>query len=134
MKIYFAGAIRGGREKVYDYQKMVKRFEEHGGEVLTKHVADPNLSVRGENMSFSKIYERDIKWLKECDIVFADITIPSLGVGYEIAYAENLGKQIYAIYEKDANVSGFLRGDEKINFLAYESIDEVLNEINKIME
>jgi len=29
MKVYFAGAIRGGREKVYDYQKMVKKFEEN---------------------------------------------------------------------------------------------------------
>lgn len=116
MKIYFAGAIRGGREKVYDYQKMVKQFEKCGAEVLTKHVANPELSAKGENMSFKAIYERDIKWLKECDIIFADITIPSLGVGYEIAWAENLGKTIYAIYEKDANVSGFLRGDETINF------------------
>lgn len=134
MKIYFAGAIRGGREKVYDYQKMVEQFEKNNGEVLTKHVADPNLSAKGENMSFKDIYERDIKWLKECDIVFADITVPSLGVGYEISYAENLGKKIYAIYEKEANVSGFLRGDEKINFLAYESIEEVIDEINKIMK
>ena len=134
MKIYFAGAIRGGREKVYDYQKMVQQFEKCGAEVLTKHVADPNLSVIGENMSFKEIYERDIKWLKECDIVFADITVPSLGVGYEISYAENLGKKIYAIYEKEANVSGFLRGDEKINFLAYENIEEVINKINEIMK
>lgn len=134
MKIYFAGAIRGGREKVYDYQKMVQQFEKCGAEVLTKHVADPNLSVKGENMSSKEIYERDIKWLKECDIVFADITLPSLGVGYEISYAENLGKDIYAIYEKGANVSGFLRGDEKINFLAYESVDEVINKINDIMK
>lgn len=134
MKIYFAGTIRGGREKVYDYQKMVQQFEKCGAEVLTKHVADPNLSVKGENMSSKEIYERDIKWLKECDIVFADITLPSLGVGYEISYAENSGKDIYAIYEKGANVSGFLRGDEKINFLAYESVDEVINKINDIMK
>lgn len=133
MKIYFAGAIRGGREKVYDYQKMVKQFEKCGGEVLTKHVADPNLSIKGEKLSFKEIYERDIKWLEECDIVFADITIASLGVGYEISYAENLEKKIYAIYEKGANVSGFLRGDEKIEFLAYESLDEVIDFINEIM-
>lgn len=133
MKIYFAGAIRGGREKVHDYQKMVKQFEKCGGEVLTKHVADPNLSVKGENMSLKEIYERDIKWLEGCDMVFADITIASLGVGYEISYAENLGKKIYAIYEKGANVSGFLRGNEKIEFLAYEGLDEVIDLINKIM-
>lgn len=133
MKIYFAGAIRGGRKKVHDYQKMVKQFEKCGGEVLTKHVADPNLSVKGENMSLKEIYERDIKWLEECDMIFADITIASLGVGYEISYAENLGKKIYAIYEKGTNVSGFLRGNEKIEFLAYENLDEVIDLINKIM-
>ena len=132
MKIYFAGAIRGGREKVYDYAKMVEQFEKNGQEVLTKHVADPNLSSKGENISLKEIYERDIKWLKECDIVFADITIPSLGVGYELAYAENLKKPIYAIYEKDANVSGFLRGNDYIDFLSYSSIDEVINKINDI--
>ena len=134
MKVYFAGAIRGGREKVYDYEKMVKQFEKCGEEVLTKHVANPNISVKGENVSFKDIYERDIKWLKECDMVFADITIPSLGVGYELAYAESLGKIIYAVYEENANVSGFLRGNEKINFFTYNSIDEVINLINKIVK
>ncbi len=134
MKIYFAGAIRGGREKVCDYQKMVEQFEKCGGEVLTKHVANPNLSVIGENISPREIYERDIKWLEECDIVFADVTIPSLGVGYEISYAENLGKKIYAIYEKEVNVSGIIRGNEKIELMAYTDISEVINKIDQIMK
>ncbi len=135
MKIYFAGAIKGGREKVYDYAKMVKNFEKCGGVVLTKHVADFNLSVTGENnISPKEIYERDIKWLEECDIVFADITIASLGVGYELAYAENLGKPIYAVYEKNANVSGFIRGDSNIHFLPYDNINQVIDKINEIMK
>ena len=134
MKVYFAGAIRGGREKVYDYAKMVEQFEKCGAEVLTKHVANPNLSASGEDITPKEIYERDTKWLQECDIVFADVTIASLGVGYEIAYASSLEKTVYAVYEKSANVSGFLLGNEKINFLPYESIDEVINKINEIME
>ena len=132
MKIYFAGAIRGGREKVNDYAKMVNQFEKNGHQVLTKHVADSNLSSKGEKLSFKEIYERDIKWLESCDIVFADITIPSLGVGYEISYAENFGKTIYAVYEKGVNVSGFLRGSDKINFFSYENLKEVLNVIDEI--
>ena len=133
MKIYFAGAIRAGRKKVYDYAKMVEQFEKCGGEVLTKHVADSNLSVTGENMSPKEIYERDIKWLKECDIIFADITVASLGVGYELAYAESLGKTIYAVYEKNVNVSGFLRGNSNINFLPYTNMNQVIEKINEIM-
>lgn len=134
MKVYFAGSIRSGRQKVYDYQKMVNRFEENGHNVLTKHVADPNLTVQGENIPFEELYSRDVKWLDESDIVFADITTGSTGVGYEICYAELHGKNVYAVYEKDANVSGFMRGDKKINLFAYESIDEVLEYIDKICQ
>lgn len=129
MKVYFAGAIRGGRSKVLDYQKMVEAFEKSYAEVLTKHVANPSLSANGENIPLEEIYKRDIELLKQCDIVFADITVPSLGVGYELAYAESLGKRIYAVYEKDVNVSGLIRGNKNITFFAYESIDEVLNRI-----
>ena len=132
MNIYFAGAIRGGREKVYDYQKMVKRFEKNNCNVLTKHVADPNLLQNGEKLTPREIYNRDCAWLKEADIVFADITIPSLGVGYEIAEAEKYDKKVYAIYEYDKNVSGFLRGDPYIEIIAYKNIDEVLKKIDTI--
>ena len=134
MKIYFAGAIRGGREKVYDYEKMVKEFEKYGGIVLTRHVADPNLPITGEkNLTCEEIYQRDIAWLEECDIVFADVTLPSLGVGYELAYAEKLEKPIYAVYEKDANISSLIKGNSKIKFLAYENINQVIEKISKIM-
>lgn len=121
MKVYFAGAIRGGREKVYDYQKMVKKFEDNNCNVLTKHVADPNLSQSGEKLTPREIYDRDCKWLKEADIVFADITIPSLGVGYEIAKAEVLFQTMQGLYEdstsefnKEIYISFFNRFIEKI--------------------
>ena len=57
MKIYFAGAIRGGREKVEDYVKIVNKLEEYG-EVLTKHVADPNLSAKGEDITLENALKK----------------------------------------------------------------------------
>lgn len=133
MKIYFAGSIRGGREKVKDYMKIVDKLEEYG-EVLTKHVADPNLSANGEDLTFEEIYLRDIKWLNDADILFAEITRPSLGVGYEIAYAENLGKKVICMYEKDENISGFVRGDNKLIQIPYTNIEELIIKIEKIMK
>lgn len=132
MKIYFAGSIRGGREKVHDYQKMIERFEKNHCNVLTKHVADPNLSEKGEGLTPREIYDRDCALLKKADIVFADITIPSLGVGYEIAKAENYGKKVFVAYEAGKNVSGFLRGDPNSEMIAYKNIDEVLEIIDEI--
>lgn len=134
LKIYFAGAIKAGREKVYDYAKMVEQFEKNGGKVLTKHVANPELSTKGENLTPKEVYKRDIKWLEEYDIVFADVTIASLGVGYEIAYAEKLEKKIYAVYEKNANISSLLKGNEKIELIAYSDINEITNKIDEIMK
>lgn len=134
MNIYFAGSIRSGREKAYDYQKMVNRFEANGHNVLTKHVGDPNLPQEGEGIPLDKIFERDTKWIKEADLFFADITIGSIGVGYEICYAESHGKKVYVAYEKDANVSGFIQGNKNLNFLPYESVDEVLEYIDKICQ
>ena len=132
MKIYFAGAIRGGRQKVNDYQKMVKQFQKNGHIVLTEHVADPNLTIEGDNVTDRDIYLRDTKWLEECDLVFADVTVPSLGVGYEIAYAEKLNKKIYVVYEKEKNISGLIKGDINLEKFSYSNIDEVLDKINKI--
>ena len=132
MKIYFAGAIRAGREKVNDYVKIVNELEKYG-EVLTKHVADPNLSAQGDGVSPEEIYIRDVNWLNECDILFADITIPSLGVGYELAYAESKKKQVICMYEKDKNISGMIRGDKNFIQIPYTDIEELIQEIHKIM-
>ena len=43
MKFYFAGAIRGGREKLDIYMKINELLEQYG-EILDKHVANPNVN------------------------------------------------------------------------------------------
>ena len=125
MKIYFAGSITGGRQKVEDYEKIVNLLENYGP-VLTKHVASKNLTSLGENRTKEDVYLRDINWLNECDIVVADITLPSTGVGYEIAYAEKLNKRIICVYEKDKNVSKLIIGNNHFEFIEYDNIENLL--------
>ena len=134
MKIYFAGSIRSGREKIDDYVKIVKLLKEYGT-VLTEHVADPNLSSKGENdMTPEKIYIRDVNWLKESDIVIAEVTLPSLGVGYELAYAESIGKRIVCLYEQDKNLSAMIKGNKNFEIIAYANIEELLEKLKGILE
>ena len=67
MDIYFAGAIRGGREKVNDYQKIINKLEEIGN-VLTTHIANKEIGDKGENnMTPKEIYDRDVVWLKSSE-------------------------------------------------------------------
>lgn len=58
MKIYFAGAIRGGRDDAALYLEIVTRLRAYG-EVLTEHVADDDLSVLGESKDDRWIHDRD---------------------------------------------------------------------------
>ena len=75
MKFYFAGAIRGGREKVQTFitiNELLKKY----GTILDEHVANPNVTVIEQNNSVSDIYNRDIKWIKDCDMVVAEVSTP----------------------------------------------------------
>ena len=47
MKIYFAGAIRGGREDAKLYEKIIGYLKEKG-QVLTEHVGSTKTSWTGE--------------------------------------------------------------------------------------
>ena len=100
MKIYFAGSIRGGREDKNLYSQIIKNLQKYGT-VLTEHIGDQNLTDSGEDLSDKFIYERDLYWIKESDIVVAEVTQPSLGVGYEIGKAEEHGKKILCLYREN---------------------------------
>lgn len=134
MNIYFAGAIRGGRQKVDDYKKIVNKLQEIGT-VLTTHVADNQISATGEkNMSTKDIFDRDVKWLNESDLVVAEISIPSLGIGYELGLAERLGKKVICLYDinSDKTLSAMIEGNKYFEIIKYNLIDEVLEYLDKL--
>lgn len=85
-KVYFAGSIRGGREDAGLYRRLIQYIQKDNI-VLTEHIGDLSLS-KTESLGDSAIYEQDTAWLRESDLVIAECSTPSLGVGYELAYAE----------------------------------------------
>jgi nucleoside 2-deoxyribosyltransferase len=125
-KIFFSGSIRGLRDKQETYLELIKHLNIYGT-VLTEYVSDPKLSSYGDNKrSNHQIYDRDVSWINESDIVVAEVSTPSLGVGYEIAYAEQLGKKILCLYRKqtDKKLSAMINGNKKIITKEYETIEE----------
>ncbi len=126
MKIYFAGSIRGGRGDAALYQEIIALLGEYG-EVLTEHIGEAALSAMGEDSGSQYIYERDTDWIRDCDVVVAEVTTPSLGVGYEIGLAESLEKRILCLYreQEDRRVSAMISGNRNLSIAEYESIDDV---------
>lgn len=133
MKFYFAGSIRGGREKVELYIKINELLEKYG-EILDRHVANPNLSNIGENVSTEEIYQRDIHWIEESDLMIAEVSMPSLGVGYELSYAERLGKRIICLCDHSVNLSAMVAGNPNFEIIRYEDSNDLLNQLNVILE
>ena len=126
MKIYFAGSIRGGREDSDIYLQIVSLLRRYGT-VLTEHVADADLSVAGEQLSDQQIYERDLQWLQSCDCLVAEVTKPSLGVGYEIGKATEWGIKVLCLYRpsESRSLSAMIAGSDKVTVERYRGADEV---------
>ena len=132
MKIYFAASIRGGRKDQNKYNELI-RFISSKVEVLTEHVGDSSLEQTGEqNLSDKEIYQRDLEWLESADAVIAEVTNPSLGVGYELGIAEKLGKPILCLFDDadhNRNLSAMISGNHKIMTFCYTSLEQAKEEI-----
>lgn len=132
MKIYFAGSIRGGREDVKLYSEIIKHLVKYG-EVLTEHVADPYLLEKGEqNLSDKEIHDRDMDWLTQSDVIVAEVTAPSLGVGYEIRSAVELKKKVLCLYrpQKDKRLSAMISGCSELTIGNYHQLNEAMEIID----
>ena len=134
MNIYFCGSIRGGRDLADLYHRIIELLKKYGS-VLTEHVGDPNLTEKGNDGLPREIFERDTAWLRESDIVIAECSQVSMGVGYELAYADALGKPCYVFYGKaDGRLSAMVEGNPRFSVYYYGSEDELMRQLTWIME
>ena len=136
MKVYFAGSIRGGREDQQKYLKLID-FISTKAEVLTEHVGSHSIGKIGEDtLDDIAIYERDIEWLEEADAVIAEVTTPSLGVGYELGVAEKLNKPTLCLFnegKKDQTLSAMLAGNSNFLNYHYQSLSQAKQKITDFL-
>ncbi len=132
--VYFAGSIRGGRVDAELYKRMIAYIKRENT-VLTEHVGDLGLSLfEGEPGRDKLIYEQDTAWIRECDLLIAECTCPSLGVGYELAYAEKHEKPCFVFYNKaKGNLSAMIKGDKYFSIIPYRSEDEIFRALDGIL-
>ena len=128
MKIYFAGSIRGGRDDKELYLEIINLLGKYG-KVLTEHIGDQNLSAMGENgPTVEYIYNRDMTWLNEADVMVAEVTTASLGVGYEIGRMEDRKTiPILCLYrEQDGkSLSAMIGGNNNLQIKNYKTIQNI---------
>lgn len=135
MKIYMSGSIYGGTQKIETYKKLIKALKNYG-EILDDQIADENTIAKEEFQNDEDIYKDLESKMKIADIIFAEVSIPSLGVGYELGFADKLGKRIMAIYDEiyTPKVSTMIRGNKRIKLISYKDISEIINNLDNIIK
>jgi nucleoside 2-deoxyribosyltransferase len=128
MNIYFSCSLTGGREYETVYGIIVDHLISRGHEVPTEHLARPEVMALEVVADPEEIYQRDIAWLTDCDAVVAEVSTPSHGVGYEIAFALDLGKPVLCCYRRGVPVSKMITGNnsETLVVRTYETDDQVI--------
>ena len=122
MNIYFSGSIRGGQQDTELYKELIDYLKQLGT-VLTEHIGSKTIDT---SISDQEIHDRDLQWVFESDIIVAEVTVPSLGVGYEIGRAIEMNKPIICLYRSinGKSTSAMIRGCSNLKCFEYKNIDD----------
>ncbi len=133
-KIYFAGSIRGGRVDADLYRRIID-YIQRTDVVLTEHVGNSNLCLTEQGSERdARIYNQDTAWLRDSDMLIGECTCPSLGVGYELAYAESHGITCHIFYDRTkTQLSAMLTGNPYFNIHPYATEDEIYPLLDQIL-
>ena len=136
-KVYFACSIAGGRDHAHVYSDIVQYIKDAGGQVLSELFADKELTDEvGMNMDPAFVWNRDVEWVKEADVIIAEVTQPSLGVGYELGIAEYIKTPVLALFDETSGrrLSPVISGNPHIQTIRYKDVSETKPAIQQFLE
>lgn len=132
LTIYFGGAISGGRADVAHYRRIVDALTADGHRVLAGAVASEDVTAHGEAIDSVAIFDRDLRWIEEADVLVAEVSMPSTGVGYEIATARyRFNRPVICLYRSGytKRCTAMVSGDKGVELIEYEDTSEMLERL-----
>jgi nucleoside 2-deoxyribosyltransferase len=134
MRIYLACTVRGERGGVQAGRAICQRLQQHGHEVLTTHLLADDVEQAESALTEADVYRRDLDWLSQCDVLVAEASGSSYGVGFEVGYvtgrARETGQRVLLVYDAARHhaVSRLISGncDDACTTFAYHSIEDLL--------
>lgn len=139
MKIYFSATITADKDLKNNYKTIVDTLKKSGHEVLqygSDHLSPTELVNRTDE-EIEKAYKMLDKLMKQADIVVAEISLPSVGIGYEISEAISQKKPVLALTYKKADFQPLatIEGN-KSKFIKYVKYDQenIITVLNSFVE
>lgn len=136
MNIYFACSITGGRQDEHTFGHLVDVLLGDGHQVPTAHIARSGIEEADAREEPLDIYQRDVDWITESDLLVAEVSTPSHGVGYEIGYALALEKPVLCLYKTGTTVSKMITGnpDPLLKTLSYDSAEQAASLLREYLK
>jgi nucleoside 2-deoxyribosyltransferase len=131
--IYLACTVRGDRGGVEAGRAICARLQHHGHHVLTTHLLADNVNDAESTLTEPDVYARDLQWLSSCDVIVAEASGSSYGVGFEVGYvlgrARETRQRVVLLYDtarRDA-ISRLITGncDTACTTFGYRSLEEL---------
>jgi len=105
MKIYLACTVRGDRRAVEGLRSVVAALERAGHTVLTTHLLEDDVDTAESSLTEREVYDRDVAWLESCDVLVAEASGSSFGVGFEVGYvlgrSDRTDQHVVLLYRRD---------------------------------
>lgn len=120
MRVFLATPIRGVADRHGIYKQLYAHLVEMGVEVEGAFGL-----FSEENLSDEEIYERDISALERSDVLLAEVSSPSTGVGFEVAHALSMGIPVVCVHERGTRLSAMIAGCPRVRLYAYTTPDEL---------
>ena len=137
MRIYFGFTMAGDRSAVEAARRMVRWWEEMGHEVLTRHLVSDEAWEMDRRISARQVYERDMRWLAEAELLVAEVSGSSFGLGYEAGYVLGAtAKRVILFYRVEAaeKISRMITGNTHANcalvpYAEMETVEAALRDL-----
>ena len=105
MTIYLACTVRGDRDAVAALRRVADDLEAAGHVVLTRHLLKDDVESAEAALSERQVYERDIEWLNAADVLIADASGSSFGVGFEVGWvlanSDRTNQRVLLLFRED---------------------------------
>ncbi|MHB1096517.1 MAG: nucleoside 2-deoxyribosyltransferase [Gemmatimonadaceae bacterium] len=120
MKIYFGFTVAGDRTSLDAARMIVSQLTQRGHHVLTEHLVRDDAWSEDRLITPQQVFERDMRWLDQCDMFVAEVSGSSFGLGFETGYLlGGSAKKVILFYRRDVaeKISLLITGNSHPNCL-----------------
>lgn len=134
---YFARGLRGvtPEHREIIYPAIVEAIRETGWR--PQFDINPGL-IRASFLSHDEyVYCRDLAWITQCQVMIAEVTGVSHGVGYELCYMQHvLMRPVLCLVDKETEVSAMINGAKKygIELVGYRDTGDLKALVRTFLE